>query len=358
MSERRRRITALGLALLAALAGAARCPALKAAAPAAAPVAAADPAVVSVPPFQLRNGFWINLHHVLYQQTIPAAKGEAPPAVDLTALGPEERSAWSQALVYYRASIAGHDVFERDMAHVDYTLADLDDGTVPSRAPLKPELAAALERAAPVYRAHWWPAQARANRFWIAVAVPMVRELGPRMMERLAAAYRTPWPGRPILVDVVSYANWAGGYTTLGDPMHTVITSMEAGYQGFAALEMLFHEASHTLLDGRNDPVTKALEREARTQKRTAPRNLTHAIIFYTAGEVARRTLAEAGVQGYVPAADHGLWARAWPKLKEPLDRFWLPYLDGKSDLDKAIAGIVGTLPAAAPGPAAPPGGG
>ncbi len=374
-SDRRQRVAALGLAVLAGLAGALRSPDAASSAEASAP-AGTEPAVVSATPFQLRNGFWINLHHALYEQSLPlnksvdksvdksAEKGAASAADRmLPTLGPEERKAWSEALAYYRAEIGPHDVFERGMEHVDYTLADLADGASPSRAPLKPELAAALERAAPVYRAHGWPAQERANRFWIAVAAPMVRELGPEMMERLAAAYRVPWPGRPILVDVVSYANWAGGYTTLGDPMHTVITSVEPGYQGFAALEMLFHEASHTLLDGRNDPVTRAVEREARTQGRKAPGNLTHAIIFYTAGEVARRTLAEAGVKDYVPAADHGLWARAWPTLKEPLDRFWLPYLDGKLGFDPAIAGIVGALPAApaaaptppAPKPAAPP---
>lgn len=357
MADRRRSLTAAGLVVLAALAGAGRSPAVAAAdrsAAATATPAAADLAVVSAPPFQLRSGFWINLHHALYERSLlfekSAEKGATPPA-DLPDLSPAERAAWEQALAYYRAEIAPHDVFERAMAHVDYTLADLADDASPGGAPLKPELAAALLRAAPVYRAHGWPAQERANRFWIAVAVPMIRELGPRMMERLAAAYRVPWPERPILVDVVSYANWAGGYTELGHPNHTVITSIEPSYQGFAALEMLFHEASHTLLDGRNDAVTRALEREASTQKRVAPKNLTHAILFYTAGEVARRTLAEAGVRDYVPVADRGLWKRAWPTLKEPLDRFWLPYLDGKLGFDQAIAGIVGTLPAASPAP-------
>jgi hypothetical protein len=362
MRASRSRLAGLGLAVLAAFAGAAT--AGVPAAPVATPAAGADPAVVSAPPFELRSGFWINLHHALYGRSLSAEKGAekgaAPAASDplATALGPAERAAWEQALAYYRAEIGPHDVFERAMQHVDYTLADLAGDASPRGAPLKPELAAALERAAPVYRQHGWPDQARANRFWIAVAAPMVRELGPRMMERLAAAYRVPWPGRPILVDVVSYANWAGGYTTLGDPNHTVITSVEPGYQGFAALEMLFHEASHTLLDGRNDPVTRAVEREARAQKRAAPSNLTHALIFYTAGEVARRTLAEAGVRDYVPVADRGLWKRAWPTLKEPLDRFWLPYLEGKLAFDPAIAGIVGSLPASAakpPGPAAAP---
>jgi hypothetical protein len=298
MNDRRRRIAALGLLVLAGLAGSAR------------PSPAADPAVASVPPFQLRNGFWINLHHFLYQRSLPAEKGAAP-ADDDAALGPEERKAWSQALAFYRASIAPHDVFERNMMHIDYTLADLEGAAAPSRAPLAPEL---------------------------------------------AAAYRAPWPSRPILVDVVSYANWAGGYTAIGDPMHTVITSADAGYQGFAALEMLFHEASHALLDGRTDPVTRAIERECRAQGKAPPRNLTHAVIFYTAGEIARRTLADVGVAGYVPVVErNGLWARAWPRYKDPIERFWLPYLDGKASFDAAIAQIVGTLPAANAVPSAVP---
>ncbi|HEY8019566.1 MAG TPA: hypothetical protein VIH93_00600 [Thermoanaerobaculia bacterium] len=317
------------------------------------PCPAADPVLAGVPPFELRSSFWVNLHHFLYQQALPAASGAGPAperAGGDQALGPEERKAWSESLEFYRASITPHDLSEREMRHTEYLLADVADAAQPSRSTLEPKLAAALERAAPAYRAHWWAAHDRANRFWISVVTPMVQQLGGRIMGQIAAAYGTSWPPTPILVDVAVYANWAGAYTTLGDPMHTIISSTDPTYQAFAAFEMLFHEASHTLVDGRNGRIPRTIERECLAQKKAIPRDLTHAIIFYTAGELARRDLADAGVAGYVPYAErNGLWGRSWPRYKASLERFWLPYLDGKSELDGAIAQLVGTLPDAAP---------
>ncbi|HYL04826.1 MAG TPA: hypothetical protein VE075_02240 [Thermoanaerobaculia bacterium] len=317
---------------------------------------AAAGTVWTVPPFTLRDGFWINLHHFLFQQAVTAKRGGAGESSGSTAAelsSAEELTAWSEALRYYAASVVDRDLlFDRALNDVDYGLAALDDGAGIGGAGLPPEMAAALARAAPVYRAHWWPAHDRANRFWIAVASPLIQQLGPRMVEQLAAAYGERWPARQFLVDVAAYANWAGAYTSTIDearPVHTIISSLNPGNQGFAALETLFHEASHAILDQQTDRVTSAIERECRVRGQQPPRGLTHAIIFYTAGELARRNLAAVGVAGYVPSAErYGLWTRAWPSFKGPLERFWPPYLDGKTTLDAAIAQIVQAVGAGA----------
>jgi len=336
-----------------------------ASATAAAPATAAVPAaswkatgsIWSVPPFEFRDGFWTNLHHFLYQEALAMGKGQASgetrqapnPTEPPGPRGEDERTAWSEALRFYAGSVVQHDLlFEREMIDIDYALAGLaDDASLRSPA-LKPELAAALVRAAPVYRARWWPAHDRANRFWIAVATPMVQQLGPRMIEQLAAAYHEPWPARPILVDVAVYANWAGAYTTPGDearPGHTIVSSANPGNQGFAALETVFHEASHVFVDQANDAVTHAIEKESRARRQEPPPKLTHAIIFYTAGELARRNLAAVGVADYVPSAErYGLWTRVWPTFKPALEEFWQPYLDGKTTLDTAVARVVASL--------------
>lgn len=66
-------------------------------------------------------------------------------------------------------------------------------------------------------------------------------------------------------------------------------------------------------------------------------RDLWHAVIFYTTGELVRRELP-----GYVPYAfKNGLWKRAWPMYLGPLERDWQPYLDGKSSFHAVIAALV-----------------
>ena len=203
-----------------------------------------------------------------------------------------------------------------------------------------------IESVAPIYRARWWPQHDRANRFWIAVATPMVQQFSRTLISQLTAAYKAKWPTDLIRVDVVEYANWAGAYTTFssGDKVHITIGSIDSGNQGFSALELLFHEASHSMVGPRNGAVARAIARESQAKNKPIPNGLWHAIIFYTTGELTNRNLSEYGVSEYTPLGFRGLYARAWPKLQRPLELYWQPYLEGKVDFDKAIADLINAL--------------
>jgi hypothetical protein len=132
---------------------------------------------------------------------------------------------------------------------------------------------------------------------------------------------------------VAVYASWAGAYTTL-EPTHITVSSTDPGYQGDAALEMLFHEASHSMIE----QVQKALSAEAESQGKLFPRRtFWHALLFYTAGELTRRH-----VDGYTPyAIKHGLYDSGWPGALPVLEKDWKPYLDGKIDLTTAVQRMV-----------------
>jgi hypothetical protein len=145
-----------------------------------------------------------------------------------------------------------------------------------------------------------------------------------------------PWPVRPVRVDVSAYTNWAGAYTS-ERPSHIMISSLAAGYRDTLGLEMLFHEALHTLEDSLGAARTTASEA---TGKRI-PYDLVHALIFYTAGEVTRRA-----VSGHVPyiesqgLVNRGSMSRFFPILR----RHWQPYLDGTTTFEAAVAAIVGAI--------------
>ena len=124
---------------------------------------------------------------------------------------------------------------------------DLEGKSSPTcKSGLRPELIEALERAAPVYRAHWWPEQDRANREWIAQVAPMVQQMGVELSGQLADVYQRPWPASRLRVDVVWYGGPYGAYTTL-NPTHVTISSHDARNQGIYGFEVLFHESSHAL---------------------------------------------------------------------------------------------------------------
>jgi hypothetical protein len=333
-----------------------------------------------LPVFEFHSGFWLNLHHTLYQQAKvritpvehqpgkyahPAAEAAPLPVVTLT---PAEQRAWNDAVNYYAANYATRDLlFSNDLILLKNQLGDFEDcdelsgvKKKPCDAGLPPEITRILEAAGVVYRAHYWNAHDRANRNWIAGVAPLVRDQGVGLSERLASIYQTRWPKKKIRVDVSAYANWSGAYTTL-DPLRVTISSLDARNQGSSALEVLFHEASH----GIAEPVEQAIARECKQRDKPIPRDLWHALIFYTTGEVIRPVMtaatdhpaeaqgtlsAEAGdgntsAGGYTPyAVKEGLYQRGWDDYLKVLSRFWQPYLDGSATFDDAIARMVSSL--------------
>jgi hypothetical protein len=201
----------------------------------------------SVPPFVFHSGFWINLHHFLYEQAAERIRrGSSSSAAgadkSIAQLPPEQLKVWSAALDYYATAIIKHDLMDEDMTKVNDILSQqLADSNL-SKSGLNDDLRKILESVAPIYRARWWPAHDRANRFWVAVATPLVKQFGATLVKQLASAYRAQWPAKPIRVDVVEYANWAGGYTTTDRErnVHTTICSIEKDYQDFSALERCY----------------------------------------------------------------------------------------------------------------------
>jgi hypothetical protein len=351
--------------------------------PAAAIAQQSSSAYGPLPVFEFHSGFWVNLHHMLYYE---GKLREAPPASTprvnsvpqiklktmkdaATALSPAERLAWDNSVAYYARNYAKKDLlFNNDLVLLKNQLDDFEDcdelsGTRKKScdAGLPASLTQALEAAAPVYRAHLWLDQDRANRRWVARVAPLVEEQGVGISQRLADVYQTKWPKEKIRVDVSAYANPSGAYTTL-DPLRVTISSLDARNQGDEAFEVLFHEASH----GIAEPVQSAIIRECRQRDKAIPRDLWHALIFYTTGEVIRPLLTAADNvpadkedavkpntttappsrrETYTPyAIREGLYERGWNGYLQLLTRFWQPYLDNKSTFDDAIARMVSAL--------------
>jgi hypothetical protein len=308
-----------------------------------------------LPVFEFHSGFWINLHHVLYQQarlraerpTTRSQTNTVQPSGEVLSfedLSGAERSAWTQALAAYQHSAATRDLlFDTGMVRMKDRLAEMADTDGAEATGFTPDLVAALRLASPVYRAHWWPADDRSNRAWIQNVSPMVERLGAQLARQLAAVYQTNWPAGNIRVDVCAYAGLFGGYTTL-DPLDVTVSSRDPRNQGETSLEILFHEASHALAE----PVRDAIARECRAQNKPIPRELWHALLFYTTGEMVRHSLAAPATErgaGYEPYAyRQGLYVRDWQNYERALDQFWRPYLEGRSEFSRAIAQLVSSL--------------
>lgn len=296
------------------------------------------------PPFRFQNSFWVNLHATLRGEARRRSLTLAA-QIDIAGLPDAERKSWSSALDAYQDYGRRNVIFDETLVHLNNWLS-----TVPDEGPLSPiasdidaSTVRALVVAAPVYRAHFWPAQSQRNLKWIGEVEPLVTALGPNMASSLAAVYRVDWPAAPVLVDASFEAGADGGYTTdgpMGTAAHTVIQTSNIGYQGDAGFEMIFHEACHA--EGIEGPLRTSINRAAARQNVKAAPDLWHAIIFYTAGELARRELQKNGHANYQPYAyRNGLWDRGWQSLRGALERDWQPYLDGHATFDSAIQALL-----------------
>src|SRR4030095_6617357 len=101
-----------------------------------------------------------------------------------------------------------------------------------------------------------------------------------------------------------------------------VRSSLNPETQGEFGLETVFHEGIHQW----DDQVLEALKAQASRLNKVVPEGLSHAIIFFTAGEAVRSAMP-----GHVPYADKfGVWQRGLNRFKPGLEKVWKPYLDGQ----------------------------
>lgn len=201
---------------------------------------------------------------------------------------------------------------------------------------VEPTLKSMLERLMPIYRTQGWPEHDRANREWIAAIVPLVDRHGTAISQSLMRTYDVTWPAEPMHVDLSVVAGPVGAFSVNN---HITISSSDPGYRGYAGLEMVFHEASHSL--ALFERLIQPLNRQAADQKVTVPPQLWHAVLFYTAGEMTTRELKARGIE-YTPYANAAFYdnmcgAGCMAKLHE----HWMPHLDDKRSILDALSALV-----------------
>jgi hypothetical protein len=204
---------------------------------------------------------------------------------------------------------------------------------------IEADLRATLERLMPIYRKHWWPEHDRANRAWIAAVQPLLERHGTALSQALTRTYDTRWPNDPVPVDLSVTAGPTGAYTT-GPPTHVTISSSEPSHQGLAALEMLFHEGSHSPVSNLFPRVRQA----ASDQKVSVPPQLWHGVLFYTAGELTARELRAHGI-AYTPYGRPDLYTNlCGARCREKIAEYWTPRLDGKRSIADSLSRLVASF--------------
>lgn len=307
-------------------------------------------------PFRFHARFWTNLHQVLIHESLLPREGMESPkslkhrsVVDESAFGAGEAIAWHHATDDYGHRFTTRNSFDEDHVVAAQHLAALDESALPSDV-LSQTWQTALRDAALPYRAHFWTDHERADREYIAKIRPLVDAHGALFVARLKAIYETPWPTEPVEVEVAPVVPPFGAMT-LGEPPFTgrhrpliTVSSLDPGYSGESGLEMIFHEASHLLVDR----VQTMLDASAKRQGRRLPPGLWHLLLFYTAGHVAQERLGRMYVP-YAERPENHVFEGEFASILKVLIRDWQPYLDQRITLASAVDAVVANFGAEAP---------
>lgn len=299
------------------------------------------------------NAFWLNLHQFLY--VLGRAHSNAPDAARpaVATAGPDEErglkdlnsddaATWRRAVDWYASGASSLDpVFDETLIAAALDLAAAGDApTLVPTTRIDPGTRAALESAAPIYRRTFWPVHLAANQRFQAGMERLLQSHQRPILSLITRAYGAVWPRNGFPVHICAYTNWAGAFSTRGPLI--LMSSVAPDMQGSVALETAFHESMHQW----DESMLRRLQSAAAPKQVTVDERLTHAMIFYTAGEATRRA-----VPGHVPYAEkNGVWARGQEPLRGALEAAWGPWLDGKITSEQAITDLV----VRAAGPRAP----
>jgi hypothetical protein len=301
--------------------------------------------------FEFHSGFWVNLHHFLYVQArarvkTPDSRRRAVASVstDLAAISTmssDDRRKWEAALNYYEQNLATVDIIFNDrLVAITNLLAKQESSSSLPSTEIDSALKQILENAADIYRARWWSQHDQSNRDWVKMIDPLLIKYGSALSKKITQIYQMSWPAAPLRVDMCVYANWAGAYTTT-QPARITVGSGDPGIKETQGLEILFHEAMHVL----EDRLVATLNQQARAQGKELPFQLSHAFIFFTAGEIVSQTVPDHKRYAEI----NSLWSRApMDGFRKLLDAHWRPYLEQKAwqkvEFEDAVKSVVKAL--------------
>jgi hypothetical protein len=299
----------------------------------------ADEPVVLVANLEFHSAFWPNLHHALYgaawarrpktgtRRLMP----DIPVAAPATLSG-DERATWDAAVDYYDRNLADRDLLSgMGMPRIKLALGaeDLTSDAISA------EHRAVLERIAPIYRRHFWPLHDRTNREWIQATVERLRTIEKDIVAAQERMYGRPWFTAPVRVDVV----WVGrAYTSLF-PTYATVSPAEGPLSGWTSVEMVLHEVSHELIL----PIQKEMA-SAFGDRWKEHGVLWHVVQFYMTGLALERILAARGIEYRKFLESEGLFDRAWPQYRKPLEDHWAPYVRGEITRAQAIERTLAAL--------------
>lgn len=252
-------------------------------------------------------------------------------------LNAKEAAELNSIMLYYRDSLTSKDLlFDNNMSEFSDYLSDEGKSKIKLKLKWQAEALEILKKFQPYFTKLYWTGIDSTNKAWLAAYKDQLVKLETSVIPELEKIYQTKLPSQKIRVDLTCYATFAGAYSFKNTFEHIIYSSASKGNQGDLATEVMFHEASHFLVDKVNDQIF-LLVKDNKDAKKCS--NVWHNIIFYTTGYVVEKQY-KLKWKKFEPYYVQMKFAEKFPDFKitvEGCNLYWNQYIEGKITLSDAL---------------------
>jgi len=256
-------------------------------------------------------------------------------------LNAKEALELNEIMLYYRDSLTTKDLlFDDGMTGFSDYLSDEGRSKMKLKLKWQTEALEVLKKFQPYFTKLYWTGIDSTNKAWLSAYKEQITKLELTVIPELERIYQTKLPAKKIRVDLTCYATWAGAYSFNTSFEHIVYSTASKANQGDLAAEVVFHEASHFLVDKVNDKITLLLK-DNKDSKKCA--NLWHNIIFYTTGYVLEKQY-KLQWKKFEPYYVQMKFEEKIPEFKvsvEACKLYWNDYIEGKLTFDAVLKKLV-----------------
>ncbi|MEO1258193.1 MAG: hypothetical protein AAFZ15_05325 [Bacteroidota bacterium] len=314
-----------------------------------------DSILVTTDRFEFHSHSLVNLHHYLVQTTaFIRKKGITDKQQKLltflkdsshvkNAILQKEDEAIFFAMTYYEDQLIDRNLlFDSLMNHYRYEIMSVKRLNELGEKDLPDSLKMSLFKMHPIFEKYLWDTQKNRNIKWVAERINLIDKIEENCLSKISQFYDSEFPWQKLRIEVCgNYTHWAGAYTSETPYPSVVISSYRKNYQNYHGTEMVFHETSHTL-PGVYEKVQPIINNKCKQYKKGKHSRLWHAILFYTAGMVAKEAM-EKEVEGL----EYSMFMHEFDvsgAYHEVLEKYWLPYLKKEIKLEEALDQMVKNL--------------
>jgi len=256
--------------------------------------------------FEFQNNYWVNLHHFLYQKAdggqLRKLEEDGLDFIEIgeikayEQLSSKEKQILNQAIKYYKDSLITKSL-RRDLNDLRIWLNEKEEFKIISDVSFGEEFTTIINSFSPIYEKHFWEIHKAHNLSVLKKNIATVDEIEDEVINKMERLSLNKWPdSTKVRVDITTYANWAGAYTSSKPKMNIVLSTLDPHNMTTSFVETILHEGSHLLYLFGESPVRDKFYFKSEELEMEFPRNLWHASMFYLCDRATQDALSEQNI--------------------------------------------------------------